>query len=163
MNDFHDDAQIRKFMKSHPPAQPPASLMKNYEQEVLRKIHTSGQPGSGFSPALGFSAAAALLLAGGLAFYFFGLRPQTMPAAAPRETLVIQSPVEDTSLATPPWIPSTESEQEAVMADTSEEAMSRDLLILEMLGEDDGILEGFEPLALELNGWQSASAATAAL
>lgn len=106
-----EEKEIQKMLEAYRLKKPPGSVMKDYEKEVLKKIHARSAPAWGVGIA--FSLAVLLLF---LAAFVFWVRLQ--PAKAPEE------------------IP--------------EDRLAEDLLILEMLGEDEGLLDAFDRMEAEV-------------
>lgn len=129
--DFNPEEQeIRKVLESHRLRRPPASLMRNYEEEVMKKIHSPAGPSWGW--AVSFAGVAALIFL--LAFVFL---IRTQPA---KNSAQISSPVTDAMKV------QVFPEQEGILF----EKMASDLLILEMLGEDEGLFDSFERLETDM-------------
>lgn len=126
MNFEPGEKEIEKIFESYRMKQPPESLMKDFEAGVLKKIKAGpGVPVLG----LGIAFSMALALAFLFAFVFFvkpRLAKEETPVVTPSPLLIPASPRESD------WAPMTE-----------------DLFILEMLGEDEGLLNDFERLAVE--------------
>jgi len=114
---------------------PPASAMKDYEKEVLKKIHARSVPAWG----VGITFSLAVLFLFLVAFVFWvRLRPVTRPA---------------------PMTDAMTSETETALApeESPEKQLAQDLLILEILGEDEGILDAFERMEGEVESLMPAS------
>lgn len=157
MSNHHEDEEIRKLLKSFRAKRPPEDLLKNYEQEVLRKIHAA--PGQGFPAAGAFALAACgagLLVLG---IVMLAPRPHTVKPAVPE--ISAEAPVRRdlTPEASPEAAPSPETAPKelspaAEAAELSEDDVAaRDLLILEMLGEDEGLVDGFDRMAGDSEFW----------
>ncbi len=122
MPQMFDEDEIKGLLKGRVLRKPPAGLMKGYEREVMEKIHTAKPHRRGAFQAVA-AVALGLALAGALVFWAQIQGTQT------------SSPTEkpgDLNLAAPekPVVP---------LDDKTLDEMSRDLFILEMLGEGEGL------------------------
>lgn len=113
-----EEEEIQKMLEAYRLKKPPASAMKDYEKEVLKKIHARSAPAWG----VGIAFSLALLLF--LAAFVFWVRLQ--PAKAPEEF--------------------------------QEDRLAGELLILEMLGEDEGLLDAFDRMEAEVEFLMPANA-----
>ena len=157
MSNHHEDEEIRKLLKSFRASRPPEDLLKNYEQEVLRKVHAA--PGHGLPAAGAFALAACGLGLLALGIFLIGPRLQTVKPAAEQSSA--EAPVRGD--LSPQTIPDTAPSFEAIPKEMSpaaeaaelseDDAAARDLLILEMLGEDEGLVDGFDRMAADSEFW----------
>ena len=142
-----EDKEIKKALESYRLRKPPDSLMKNYEEEVWKKIR-SAQEG----PALGITLAlsTALILAFLFAFVFF-LQPKL--AKAPVKVPVASATAPATAPVTAPW------PARVIQEEIDFDKMAEELFILEALGEDEGLLDDLEHLSADMEFWAPTGAA----
>ena len=137
--DFNpEEKKIREVFERYRFKKPPDSLMKNYENEVLKKIKAPPSAGPGLGAAAAFSAAA--LLAAGLVFMVW-FRPPALKNSVPAPA-ALQEPV---SMEARPQ-PKIEGLQNQVVL----QKMADDLFVLEMLGEDENLLGDFDRAATDV-------------
>jgi len=156
--DFNaEEKEIRELFESRRLKIPPESLLKDYESGVWKRIR-AGQPGPGVGFGVVFSVVLGLALIGFLAVYFGILAPKPKPATVPAPLVdaLMQAvspsplPVRQAGYPSPP------KEERAKNADgasplfetgmrggpnTEIDELLEELLILEMLGEAEGVLE----------------------
>ncbi|MCB9799276.1 MAG: hypothetical protein H6757_00775 [Candidatus Omnitrophica bacterium] len=174
MNKHPDEKEIEDLLKSFRVKRPDSKDLENYETEVLRKIHSVQKPaGTGFAPGFYFSLSAALLLALFMALGLFfqanrplrkqisqakaeqnkalselkAISPQILAKLAQRDLKISPAErVEETLTEVPQSRPETESSQSGEIFSNT---LSRDILILELLGEETGIDEGFDEMTVD--------------
>lgn len=141
MNNNHEEHELKELLKKVKARKPSQSVLNNFEKEVLQKIHRPG-----FPRGITFSFAAALIVAGAALYILLPPQPsQTLPAP---ETIAAQigAPVFQEK-------PATDSKAEETLTTEEEteimDELSQDLFILEMLGEDEGLIDGFERMSVE--------------
>ncbi len=166
--DEHEDQDIREFFQNYRQKRPPQAILRNFESDVIRKIKSADErPWLSLSAIISLSTVGIFVAV----FIFFILPLGRRAPVAPEPALialesvpVMQPPVEQAPV--PPVVPAVPAEKlepavpavvEPVPAEvppavapavpepaTEEElfnAMAGDLFILEMLGEDEGILD----------------------
>lgn len=141
------DLEVKKILEPIKDQKPPASVMKDFDEAVFRKIHHSGGPGAGM--VLAVTAVMALAMGGAFLLLIMSgpiepIREEALPGAEP----VISREIEIKPVVheTKPGLAVTE-QQTAVRGDGEEQLMALmadDLFILEMLGEDAGLTEDLE-------------------
>ena len=175
-----EEREVEELLKNYKLKSPPESLLKNYVEEVRKKIDTAPKdPVFGF-PVVFFAIAVALGLVGGFVFF---LRPALTPrkeAVPPLVTVsdeakvVPQEMEQAIKLAAEPSGAAQETQKpEAVPASVASEEtpsvgqeaapvekiptkgtdldkMAKDLFVLEALGEDEGLLEEFERMETDI-------------
>jgi len=150
-----NEDQIKKLLSSFQAKQPPEAMMKDYEKEVLQKIDAGhGQPAFGLGLALGLALAVALAAGLGYWFYTQAPAPQESPSVIPLSPAIpaeagiqaLDSPVQQSVTSVPFSMPAP-----AEISDISLIEMTMDLFLLEMLGEDSGLLDDFDGFAVELD------------
>lgn len=121
-----EEQEIQKLLDKFELKKPPEDLMKNYVGEVKRKLQSP--PG----PVFGTPAVVFLILAAFVAGILL-----TGPL---RQVIVPQKMA--------PQVVSTERVSPPSQAGAEElfENLFDDYFVLEMLGEDEGLVEGFDPL-----------------
>lgn len=145
-----EDREIKKILESYRLKKAPASLMRNYEKEVLQKIR-AGSPkwGPGWQGVLLGAVIFALL--GGLGFFWL-LRPvgekipPSLPAPAPALSAASSPPVAETAKPIP--VQAKVEDEDALF-----DQMANDLFVLEMLGEDEGLLDELDRVAADIEIW----------
>ncbi len=125
------DKELRELFKKHPLKKVPGDLLKDYEAGVLRKMHMRPQGMSlGIQVTLGLSLAAIFIMA---AFYFWpaviSSPKQVAPVVKP-EPLALSEPV----------VVKVSATEEVTFEEAAFEEVAEDLLLLEMLDEDEGLL-----------------------
>jgi len=131
-----EEKEIRQILGKTKLKTPAKESMADFEKKVWTQIKGSqGTPsfGLGFSFVLIF--ALALALAAG---YFMWVKPAK--DLQPVASKLIEAPVAEPE----------EPRETVVIRDYPYDELAHDLLLLEMLGEDEGMIDGFEPLAVEL-------------
>lgn len=133
VDDSPEEEEIKKVLESYPLRKPPVSLMRNYEEEVLKKIHTPAGPALGATALFSISAAFVLIALLALVFWLG-------PRGAKNKAQI--SP------------PATDSMTVEKIKEGGDEILFRqmadDLLILEMLGEEEGLRDPFERLETDM-------------
>jgi len=138
-----DEKKIKKILDAYSVRKPPDALMKDYEKEVMEKIKVS-KPG--FPLGLGIALGASLTcLAIAAMLYFVYLAPAKSRGADQNvsknlEVIVIRP----TPTPEPINTPVVEDE------DSYYDTLAQDLLLLEMLGEDEGLLDDFELMEVDM-------------
>ncbi|HTL47740.1 MAG TPA: hypothetical protein VL688_06720 [Verrucomicrobiae bacterium] len=137
-----EEKEIEKIFENYRLKKVPQSLMKDYAAEVRRKIEMT--PGPSFPLGALAAFAVGLAFAGTVAFVM--LRPH-QPAleikapegvSAPSGTL--ETPAVQGPQAVQPAPSAALAEEEGVEPGGNQEALARELFVLEMLGEDDGVM-----------------------
>lgn len=130
-----DEKEVAELLEGYRVKEPPEALMRNYVAEVKRKIRESPS-----GPAFGFPALAAILAVSLIAFamVFVFLRPKAV-----QELPVPQPGV--VTVATPVHQEKVEESSELLF-----ESLMEDLFVLEMLGEAEGLVQGFDPTEADL-------------
>lgn len=127
-----EEKEIRKFFGGCRFKKPPQDLMKNYEEEVQRKI---AQPPSVF----GLQGVLAIaLVVGVLAVVGFFVVPSLVKPKVP----VILSEPSPARIELPP----SAASNKAIRQEELFERVAEDILILEILGEDEGLMEDFDSI-----------------
>jgi len=133
-----DEKKIKKLLDAYGVRKPPDSFMKDYEKDVMEKIKAS-KPGFplGLGIALGISVSCILIAA---ILYFAYLAPvssrgEIRETAKQQEVIVIRP------------TPTTEPVEDD---ETFYDNLAKDLLLLELLGEDEGLLDDFELLEMDM-------------
>lgn len=130
--DDREEKKIESLMRGYRLTRPPEKLMENYVDEVRRKI-AGGQSGPAFGLAVWVPIAVAVA---GLAFWLY---QTSLPAGRPVPAKAITA---------------VSAERATVRAGGGEEASFEEIadewLILQMLGEDQGILDAFDPLESDM-------------
>ncbi len=142
--DFNqDEKDIQQFLKKHPMKRPPESLMKNYEDEVRKKISGShGRPFGGgliMNLSLGFAAAGLLIFIA----HSGVLNPQNQPVVIPVSSTVTMREAAAPKMAA--LDAKIQNQADAVSANIMD-----DLLVLEALGEDEGLLGDFDSVGPDI-------------
>jgi len=152
-----EERKIEKLLSSYQVRKPPDALMKDYEKEVQEKIKAKGSgPAVGVTVAVGISVALAFVFG---VYYFFMMEPAkekspVIPAEAGIQTIdsrlrgndnAEQKPTEVEEETLPERIDQVILDEEALY-----ESMAEDLLLLEMLEEDAGLIDDFEMMEVDL-------------
>jgi len=138
-----DEKKIKKILDAYSVRKPPDSLMKDYEKEVMEKIKAS-KPG--FPLGLGIALGASLTcLAIAAMLYFVYLAP-----AKPRGGVQNISNHQEVIVIRPKSTPETISLSLVEEEDSFYDNLAQDLLLLEMLGEAEGLLDDFELLEVDM-------------
>ena len=132
MNFDKEEEKVAKVLKSFQWRTPPESFMKDYEAEVLRKAHVFRPGLNAGGPGL-LAIAFLLLLLGSFAF-LIGLHGTN---GAHKNQSVSAVPVK---MSEP-----VQNKEEGRF-----QKIDQDLFILEMLGEDGGLIEDFEPVVTDV-------------
>ena len=129
-----DEKKIQEMMSRHRMKEPPRELMRDYEAGVWKRIEASSVRRMWtFGLAAGLSLAAALALALGL--WFAPEIERKSPAVEePRVTVPV------------PELSSAEAVPEALFQE-----LENELFVLEMLGEDEGLLDDTEVLVQDMD------------
>ena len=157
-----EEQEVEELLKNYKLKSPPESLLKNYVEEVRKKIDVASKgPLFGF-PVVFFAIAVAFGLVGGFVFF---LRPALTPR---KETVTPLVTVSDEAKVVPrqmePAIkPAAKLSEEAALVreepapvekipakGTDLDKMAKDLFVLEALGEDEGLLEEFERMETDI-------------
>ncbi len=141
-----DEKKIRELLKGYS-SKPPEDLMKNYVEEVRLKI---GPAPSG--PAFGFPALVLMLalsaFLSGVLWLGMLFRPALQPAAPKQQSrpeVVVNQ--DRNGIAQE----SFEQDIQAVEEQADFEELSDNLMILEMLGEDTGLMDDSDTVEADLN------------
>jgi hypothetical protein len=142
MNFEREEEAIKKLFQSYCLKKPPESALKDYEQEVLRKVRAfQPKPAFGGQAVLGAAVVATLIC-----LFAFFVRPFLAPK---KESVTKPSAVVEYQVPVRP--------QDAASEDLLG-ALARDLFILEMLGEDEGLLEELELVTMDVELFQQVQA-----
>jgi hypothetical protein len=149
-----DDKEIRELLSEYRLKEPPKSLLQNYEGEVMAKILSLENAPAIPLPVIALSAALILLLG---FIWLMILRPEPVyqPTVTPSR---VQTPERAAVFVNAPMrqaVPGLEvSRIQPSSKEASEEKafdqMERDLFILEMLGEDEGLMDDLDRLATDV-------------
>jgi hypothetical protein len=130
--DDRDEMKIESLMRGYRLKRPPEKLMENYVDEVRRKI-AAAPAGPAFGlPALILVAA----VAAALAFWFY---EASLPVVRPVPAKTVTAEGAGSTV-----------HREAGDTETAFEEMADEWLILQMLGEDQGILDAYDPLEIDM-------------
>jgi len=153
MHSDHDlEKEIRFILRGSRLQEPPKELLNNFEDQVWGRITDPRPQGSGL-----LSAAAILILLLLIASYAFWLlqpAPLSMPESkTPEEPRLVSAPSPEIKKAVisdlsnvPAAKMLSDTEKEPGLSDDALDRHIKDLLILEWLGEADGLLEDFNQL-----------------
>ena len=137
MSPDNEELEIERLLAGRRLKRPPDALTSHYVAEVRGKIARQGA-GAGWGMALGLCAA--LALAAGLAFILLAQRRE-VPAPA-RPPTVSQAAQAGSGLA-----PAHTAEP---VSDELLQSLEDDLFLLEMLGEDEGLIDAPERIETDL-------------
>lgn len=148
MNRDKDEQKIEELFQGYSVKNPPEELMKNYVHEVRLKIRNT--PGA---PAFGFPAFAVILAVSALLGGAFWLRSATRPVVQPaavKQMMTEESPAleEAVSAVTEE---SFEEELQAMDEEADFEGLADDLMVLELLGEDSGLMDDSDRVEADLS------------
>ncbi len=157
--DPNEELEVRNLMKKVDIKKVPERLLENYESEVLRRIKMA----PGIPYGILFSAVTAAAVCAALGTWIFiarvqpaaNLEPETQPVYREIEK---NPAVEERVTAVPvPLTPQViPSNLKAIPAESQKDAapdfkkIADDLFILEMLGEDEGVLDSMDRAASDI-------------
>ncbi|MBP9865983.1 MAG: hypothetical protein KBC91_06245 [Candidatus Omnitrophica bacterium] len=154
MHSDHDlEKEIRFILRGSRLQEPPKELLNNFEDQVWDQIIHPRPP----LPGLTLAAPILLLVILIAGYAFWLLQPASLPitdspksqsaavAPAPDQTTVSEKIQFDTA----PQQMLSSAESEPLITDEVLDSRIRDLLILEWLGETDGLLEDFNLMPAE--------------
>ncbi len=130
-----DEKEIRFLLRGTQLKKPPVSVLQDYENQVWDRIKNPGVSYSAFP-----LAAAAFVLALALAGYGFWILNRPLSEAPPPSVLVQSADI--------PQAVGENAPEAAEIPQAQLDTMARDLLILQWLGEDGGLLEDWDNLPL---------------
>jgi hypothetical protein len=147
MNESREEKEIRELLAPVKLRKPPAALLKDYEREVFEKIRAA-EAAPGFPWGLAAAAAICAVAAGALILWLMA-QPASKPATQPQGPSV-QAESENSQQAVPPKAGPVAHEPELTV---DEEEIARELLLLEMLEEDEGLIEDLDTLEADTELW----------
>ncbi|GEM_PF-2178558 len=143
-----EDKKIKELLQGYT-VKPPEDLMKNYVAEVRTRIQNASRE----RPAFGIPAPAIwLLVALSLLVALVLMKPPAQKARAPQAALQEKAPDQAPAEKAPPSDQeSFDQELEKVEEQADFEELSDSLMILEMLGEDTGLMDDSDTVEADLN------------